>query len=117
MTLDGEQPKWSSKCVRTGQHMDHEADFEPPLDPGIKRAVLILREEGVETYESCEGGQGHAYPEPAVRFYGDRFEGFRALGIALQHDLHVSSLRRIWNIIDGEPVGPDWEITFNLRSI
>lgn len=87
-------------------------EFDPPLDPGIKRAVEILFSHGIETYESCEGGPGHSYPEPAVRFHGDRSEGFKALAIALQHALPVKCIRRIWNIIDGEPVGPDWEIVF-----
>ncbi len=86
--------------------------FEPPLDPGIEQAVLILRDAGVETFESCEGGAGHAFLEPTVRFYGQHAEGYRALGVALQHGLPVSELRRYWTILDGEPVGPNWEMTF-----
>ena len=38
------------------------------LDPGIERAVNLLREARVETFESCEGGAGHAFPEPTIRF-------------------------------------------------
>ena len=86
--------------------------FEPPLDKGIEKYVLILNEFGIETYESCQGGRGHAYPEPTIRFEGDRSEGFRALAIALQHGLPVFNLRRLWYMVDGEPVGPVWEITF-----
>lgn len=82
------------------------------LDPGIAPGVQILQKAGVETYESCEGGPGHPYPEPAIRFHGTHAEGFRALGIALQHGLPVSALRRIWTISDGEPVGPTWELAF-----
>ncbi len=52
--------------------------FDPPLDPGIQNAVLLLRRAGIETFESCEGGEGHSYPEPTVRFHGHRDEGFRA---------------------------------------
>lgn len=91
-------------------------DFEPPLDEGIARFVVILNEAGIETYESCEGGTGHAYPVPTVRFHGERSEGFRALAVALQHALPVQDLRRIWNIIDGEPVGPHWEMTFHKKA-
>ena len=87
-------------------------EYSPPLDKGIKHEVEILAEGGIETYESCEGGIGHCFPEPTVRFYGERSEGFKALAIALQNGLKPSFLRRIWNIIDGEPVGPDWEMTF-----
>ncbi len=86
--------------------------FEPPLDDGIQPIVLILRAAGIETYESCEGGVGHTFSVPTVRFYGDRFERFRALAVALQHALPVQDLRRIWNIIDGEPMGANWELTF-----
>ena len=87
-------------------------DYSPPLDKGIQREVKILAEGGIETYESCEGGIGHSYPEPTVRFRGERSEGFKALAIALQNDLKPSDLRRLWAIIDGEPTGPCWEMTF-----
>lgn len=87
-------------------------EIEPPLDPGIKQAVEILFNAGIETYESCEGGPGHSYKEPAIRFYGDRSEGFRALAVAMQNNLPVSALRRVWSIEDNEPTGPNWEIVF-----
>jgi hypothetical protein len=85
---------------------------ERGIDPGISREVLILRENGVETFESCQGGHGHSFLEPTVRFHGGHAEGFRALSIALQHGLKVGDLRRYWVVIDGEPVGPQWEMTF-----
>lgn len=86
--------------------------YDPPLDAGILKAVEILNGVGVETYESCEGGSGHAYPEPTIRFHGERSEGFRALAAAVQSGLRVSALRRVWTVLDGEPTGPTWEITF-----
>ena len=89
-----------------------QPDWDSFIDPGIVRAVRLLNERGVETFESCQGGDGHCYPEPTVRFYGDRSEGFRAVAIVLQHALPVRSLRRIWQVVDGEPTGPDWEIVF-----
>ena len=87
-------------------------DFDPPLDSGIKTAVELLSSEAVETYESCEGGTDHAYTEPTICFHGDRSEGFRALALALQNNLPVSAIRRVWNVHDGEPTGPTWEIVF-----
>src|ERR1700753_2934948 len=83
-----------------------------PIDKGIAWEVRVLWEQGVETFESCEGGAGHPFPEPTVRFFGGQAEGFRALGIALQHGLKVSELRRYWSVENGEPVGPHWEMTF-----
>lgn len=82
------------------------------LDPGIREAVRLLRAAGIETFESCEGGLGHAYPEPTVRFFGDRSEGWKALAAARQVDLPVRAVRRTWVVYDGEPDGPCWEITF-----
>src|SRR5882724_4370176 len=88
---------------------------EPPLenlDQGIRLMVQVLAQNGVETFESCEGGEGHAFHEPTVRFHGSHAEGFRVLSIALQHGLKVCELRRYYSIEDGEPVGPHWEMTF-----
>jgi hypothetical protein len=86
--------------------------FEMPLDKGVENAVNLLLDADVETFESCEGGEGHAYTEPTIRFHGERAEGFRALSIALQYGLKVSSLRRVWPVNDGEPTGPWWELVF-----
>lgn len=91
--------------------------YDPPLDAGIRRAVEVLQSAGVETFESCEGGEGHAYPEPTVRFHGDAFEGFRALAVALRAGLHVLALRRAWPVIDYEPTGPWWEIVFHIGEL
>ncbi len=82
------------------------------LDEGIVGVVEILVRNGVETFESCEGGEGHAFYEPTVRFHGNHAEGFRVLAIALQHGLKVCELRRYYSVEDSEPVGPHWEMTF-----
>jgi hypothetical protein len=92
----------------------------PPVpfkyDKGIKRAVEILQAAGVETFESCEGGPGHAYPEPTIAFHGHPAAGWNALEACLNHGLPVRYLRRTWVISDGiEPTGPRWEITFRER--
>lgn len=82
------------------------------IDSGISREVQILQAAGVETFESCQGGDGHAFIEPTVRFHGDQSEGFRALAIAMKEGLPADQLRRVWPLIDGEPTGPCWELTF-----
>lgn len=90
--------------------------YSPPLDEGIADAVNLLVQNGIETFESCEGGVGHAYPVPTIRFHGDRFEGFKALAIALQNGLKPSKLGRVWDVNAGEPIGAYWEMTFTLRE-
>ena len=82
------------------------------LDPGIECAVEVLRVNGVETVQSCEGGEGHAFPVPTVQFTGHYSEGLRALSVALENGLPVASLRRTWNMSENSLEGPLWEITF-----
>lgn len=92
--------------------MQVEHEYDPPLDPKIEKHVRLLRSAGIETFESCEGGNGHAYPEPTVRFHGNQAEGMKALAAAMSSGLPVAALRRVWPVIDGEPTGPWWEMTF-----
>ena len=87
--------------------------FEPPLDHGIERAVLVLREAGIETYAACQGGEGHSYLEPTVRFHGGPGTGYKALGIAMIFGLPVKKVQRFWTVIENEPTGPSWEMTFS----
>lgn len=89
-----------------------ELYFESPLDEGIREIVVTLIAHGVETCESCDGSEGHAYLEPTVRFEGDLSEGLRAVSVALGYGFPVSRLRRTWAIRDGMIHGPWWEMTF-----
>src|SRR5579864_8916432 len=84
------------------------------IDPGIANAVSILQQNGVETFESCEGGEGHAFPEPTVRFYGTPAAGPRALAVCMDHGLPVMALRRVWYMENHELTGPNWELTFKV---
>jgi hypothetical protein len=86
------------------------------LDKDIAPMVRALQDHEVETFESCQGGPGHAYPEPTVRFYGEKEEGFRAYAAALREGLPVDALRRVWVIVGEELTGPYWELTFHSRG-
>jgi hypothetical protein len=84
-----------------------------PIDLGIVRAVKVLDDAGVETFESCEGSEGHSMPEPTVRFHGESGEAWRALHLCLNYDLPVKAVRRCWDLTPaGEPHGPYWEVVF-----
>jgi hypothetical protein len=87
-----------------------------PLDPGIKPYVIALRKAGIETFESCEGGDGHAFPEPTIRFHGDAGEGFRAFGIARTLGLPVFKVRLSYTVLDGLLNGPYWELVFSSKA-
>jgi hypothetical protein len=66
-----------------------EKAFYSSLDKGIAFYVRILRDSGIETFESCEGGKGHSYPEPTIRFFGGQGQGFKALCVAQEHALPI----------------------------
>jgi hypothetical protein len=87
-------------------------DVTLPLDPGIRRYVLALRAAGVETFESCQGGDGHAFPEPTVRFHGGPAEGYKAFAAARELALPVLHLRLSYAVHDGILTGPWWEMVF-----
>lgn len=87
-------------------------EVDLPLDPGIRYAVLILRAGGVETCESCEGGPGHAFPDPTVKFFGNAWAGYQAFAVAMTHGLPVLELRHMWDCEAGQLAGPYWELVF-----
>lgn len=91
------------------------------LDRWIRYAVWALHENGVKTYESCQGGKGHAFPEPTVRFEGTRREAFRAVEVAREHGLPVHHLRQFWRLTEQGAENPAWEMTFfpvsRLRAV
>lgn len=91
--------------------------FNPPLDPGVARAVEVLRAAGVHTYESCEGGEGHSYRQPTVKFYGTHADGWRALAVCKDHGLPVVRLSRVWDLDEGEPSGPYWQVVFRTKLV
>jgi hypothetical protein len=93
-----------------------ESGLDLALDAGVRRYVLALREAGIETFESCQGGPGHAFPEPTIRFNGNSSEGFRAFTAAMNRGLPVLGLRRYYQAIDGWLEGPWWEMTFRTTD-
>lgn len=44
-------------------------EIDGELEPGIAREVDVLRAAGCRTFSSCEGGEGHPFPEPTVRMW------------------------------------------------
>ena len=83
------------------------------MDPGIRKAVLILRRGGIETFESCEGGPGHAFDQPTIKFNGDSWACF---AVAMEHGLPVQRIQRAYGVVEGQLEGPWWEIVFATRG-
>jgi hypothetical protein len=90
------------------ENVEHGRDYLKRLDP-TRRAPkpLVLRRRS----RACLPAE-HAYPEPTIRFADSREEGFRALAVALEHRFPVQAIRRYWDVLEGEPRGPNWEMTF-----
>lgn len=95
---------------------DFELGLDLALDAGIRRYVLALREAGIDTFESCQGGKGHCFPDPTIRFNGNSAEGYRAFTAAMNCGLPVLSLRRYFQVVAGWLEGPWWEITFRTMD-
>ena len=66
----------------------------PELDAGIAPAVMLLREAGFGTFTSCQGGEGHAFEEPTIRFLITD-NGDQAVKVLMDAGYLVSDLRRI----------------------
>jgi hypothetical protein len=91
-------------------------EVDLPIDPGIREAVLILRRAGIETFESCEGGAGHAFDVPTIRFNGDAWAGYKAFGVAMENGLPVECIQRVHSVVNGQLEGPWWEIVFHTTG-
>lgn len=95
-------------------------DLINSLDPIIKDAVILLNKYGYKTFESCQGGDGHCYPEPTVRFFGDEFDLIRAYELCSIHGLNVFNAKRVYRktdvyseVTDGISIGDNWDKPFN----
>lgn len=82
------------------------------VDAGIRFAVRVLDAAGIETYESCQGGEGHCAVLPFVRFHGGISEGYKAYTAVATFGLPVMHLSRFWTTQDLELTGPKWELIF-----
>jgi hypothetical protein len=95
------------------------------LDVGIRKAVRVLRDQGIETLSSCEGRNQPGYSPkrdgphhgdwPYVIIHGTANEAFIAMGAALKHGLPVRSIEQSWFVYPESPavpIGPQWRITF-----
>lgn len=105
-------------------------DFLDYIDKGILPAVEILIKHGFITFESCQGGDGHCFSEPTVRFFGSEFDLIRAYEICRCYGLNVFEAKRVFikediyrdNISEkAMPFGIAWanpfnELTFIIHS-
>jgi hypothetical protein len=98
-----------------------KSEFEL-VDNGIRPAVEILNRHGFKTFESCEGGNDHAFADAVVRFEGNEFDLLRAYEICECYRLCVNECKRVYrkidvykkdNISDEISIGKSWDKPFN----
>jgi hypothetical protein len=103
---------------------------EAGIDSGILPAVEILNKHGFITFESCQGGKGHYFEMPTVRFIGQEFDLIRAYEICECYGLNVYEAKRVYAKEDvyqdnksekAMPFGIAWgspynELTFVVHS-
>lgn len=84
------------KLNRVRQASTESVNFDD-LDSGIRPAVELLQKHGFKTFESCQGGKGHSYFEPTIRFHGDELDLFKAYELCEQHGMNVDCVRRVYS--------------------
>jgi hypothetical protein len=89
------------------------------LDAGIRDAVILLNNYGFDTFESCQGGEGHCMPEPTIKFWGDEFDCIRAYELCSQCGFRVFEVRRVfiknplYNLDETKEIGENWIKPYN----
>jgi hypothetical protein len=81
------------------------------IDELMLPAVQKLNEYGFKTFEFCQGGEGHAFLEPTIRFEGTEFDLIRAYEVCKFYKLPVVEVKRVFRKIP-LPVNVDdnnWE--------
>ena len=68
------------------------------IDPMIRPLVRLLRDNGIETTESCQGGEGHGGGWPWVTFEGDRVWAMALAGQAAR----VWMMEQCFEVVGGQ---------------
>lgn len=81
--------------------------FYEGLDRGIVYAVRVLHAAGIDTSQSCQGGDGHAYEGPTVDVPERAFAAMETLE---SHGMPVREVSHRWLIVDGVPAQVVWSV-------
>lgn len=97
-----------------------DPDTIADLDELIRPAVILLNKYGFKTFESCQGGEGHCYGDPTVRFEGTEFDLIRAYELCEIHGMNPKAAKRVYWKQDvyfdtdkWEVIGETWHPPFN----
>ena len=105
--------------INTPKYFNRDAAkviMDNDIDYGIRYFVYTLNKEGIKTFESCEGGEGHGLPEPFVGFHGNKSTVYKAIGICLEHNLPIAEIAEVISIQDNTAITPVIRITFSRKQ-
>lgn len=85
------------------------------IDPGIAAALRALAEYEIDTFSSCQGGDGHPCEMPEILFHGDESAGLYAVWLLEAQGFRVWELSRHWDLDHGLPRAPFWRVS--MRSL
>jgi hypothetical protein len=85
------------------------------IDPEIAPALHALADYGIDTFASCQGGEGHASFMPEILFYGDENAGLYAVWLLEAAGFRVWELSRHWDLDHSLPRQPWWRVA--MRSL
>ena len=86
---------------QVSEDIGHLDSFYGAIDPLIRPLVRLLRDNGIETTESCQGGEGHGDGWPWITFRGGEGDGRRAMYLADR----VWMMERCWEVVNGKLAG------------
>jgi hypothetical protein len=81
------------------------------LDPGIRDAVLLLRQAGFRTFTSCEGGRGHSFPHETIGLEPEGgYAGFekRLVAFLRSHGMQQFTVSLVTDYHPDHPQGKRW---------
>jgi hypothetical protein len=93
-----------------------EEEIIAGLDPGIRDAVVLLREHGISTGESCQGGPGHSSGWPWITFGGNEHAGLWAVWLLESAGISVDRLNRTWRLDSGSYPDPYWKVVLQPQG-
>jgi hypothetical protein len=116
---DAKQPGEQAGTGKANAEVLGAGDIEG-LDAGIAKVVSILNQHGFRTFESCQGGEGHFFLVPTVRFEGNDFDLIRAYELCTLYKINVTEAKRVYKktpiygeVDRGLIIGEGWDSAFN----
>lgn len=70
------------------------------VDEGIREIVEVLNKHGFDTWESCEGGEGHCCDKPMIRFRGNEFDLIRAFRLCENYGFDLLQANRVYGMTE-----------------